>query len=57
MGLPRALGAVASTAITAHHSRAPADSVPAMPPVTIAATHGTSHVRQVFRVVRRDAVL
>ena len=47
MGLPRAVGAVASTAVTAHRSRAPAGSVSAMSPVTIAATYSASHLHQV----------
>ena len=57
VGLPGEVGPVASTAVTAHRSRAPGDSVPAISPVTIAATHGTSRLRQLVRVVRPDAVL
>jgi len=47
MGVSRAVDPVASTAVTAQPSRAPTGSVSVTVTVTIAATHGTYHLRQV----------
>ena len=46
MGVSRAVDPVAFTAITAEPSRAPTASVSVAVTVTIAATHGTYHLRQ-----------
>ena len=46
MGVSRAVDPVAFTAFTAVASRAPTASVSVAAAVTIAATHGTYHLRQ-----------